>query len=219
MAPFVLVCAEQACTGQVAPSFRPKTGIKGQEDAGFDASYSYKGWLNVFFTELETDRLFLRNICSCDREFIYSEFTDDFINKYLFDAEPMKSINEADELIEFYTVQEPSNRHRWVIELKQNGEKIGTCGYHCWNIKEGKVEIGYELVEKYNGYGYMNEAIIKVVEFARINMRVKEIKACIYYKNEKSKRIVTGNGFEYGGIEMVKRKGIEYKHEIYRLMI
>ena len=90
----------------------------------------------MVFTELETDTLFLRNICSRDR---------DFVSKYLFDAEPMKPINEVD-----------------------------------------------ELIEKYNGYGYMNEAIIKIIEFARINMRVKEIKAGIYYKMKNQKKLLRG---------------------------
>ena len=38
----------------------------------------------MFFKELETDRLFLKNISSDDREFIFTVFSNDDVKKYLF---------------------------------------------------------------------------------------------------------------------------------------
>ena len=64
---------------------------------------------------IETKRLLLKCIDQSDREFIFEEFQNDFINQFLFDAEPMTDIKEADDLIEFYNMQEPRNQNRWVL--------------------------------------------------------------------------------------------------------
>ena len=82
------------------------------------------------FKEIETERLWLKNISDEDIEFIFEQFSNDDINRYLYDAEPMKEVSEAQELIDFYTVSEPRNQHRWILVRKSDGVKLGTCGFH-----------------------------------------------------------------------------------------
>ena len=82
------------------------------------------------FKELETEWLWLKNICYEDVEFIFEQFSNDDINRYLYDAEPMKELFEAQELIDFYTVSEPRYQHRWILVRKSDGVKLGTCGFH-----------------------------------------------------------------------------------------
>ena len=48
----------------------------------------------MLFKELETDRLILKNISPEDNEFIYTLFSNDQVNKYLFDAEPLKCVKQ-----------------------------------------------------------------------------------------------------------------------------
>lgn len=66
----------------------------------------------MFFNNIETDRLFLKNISSDDRDFIFSEFSNDVVNRYLFDAEPLTDVEGSDEIINFYTQQEPRLQNR-----------------------------------------------------------------------------------------------------------
>ena len=61
----------------------------------------------MLFHEIETERLRLKNISFEDREFMSKQFSDDSVNKYLFDAEPLNNLKEADELIDFYLQPEP----------------------------------------------------------------------------------------------------------------
>jgi [ribosomal protein S5]-alanine N-acetyltransferase len=103
----------------------------------------------MFFKELETDRLVLKNICSEDKDFILKQFSNDTVNQYLFDAESLNNLEEANELIDFYIQPEPRTQHRWILILKVNGIKIGTCGFHCWNKNNNSVEIGYDLQKQY----------------------------------------------------------------------
>ena len=78
----------------------------------------------MLFRELETDRLLLKNISAKDSEFILAMFSNDEVNRFLFDAEPLKDIQEADELIDFYTQEEPRGHHRWVLVRKDDGVKV-----------------------------------------------------------------------------------------------
>ena len=61
----------------------------------------------MLFKNIETKRLILKNISTDDREFIFNQFSNDMVNRYLFDAEPLINIEDADELINFYIQPEP----------------------------------------------------------------------------------------------------------------
>lgn len=65
----------------------------------------------MFFQEIETERLLLKNISFDDRDFMLKEFSDDAVNRYLFDVEPLSNLEEADELINFYLQPEPRAQH------------------------------------------------------------------------------------------------------------
>ena len=168
------------------------------------------------FIDIETKRLSLKCIDQSDRDFIFQEFQNDFINKYLYDQEPMTDIHEADDLIDFYTMNEPRNQNRWVIIEKNSKNKIGTCGFHLWNREKHEVEIGFELLEIYNGKGYMSEAVEAIIEFAKLQMQVATIKAIVYIENSNCKKLVERFGFKaIGKEEDCVFRGKTYIHDIY----
>lgn len=171
----------------------------------------------MVFTDIETDRLILKNISMDDREFIFSQFSDDVVNRYLFDAEPLTDIQGADEIIAFYTQPEPRPQQRWILVRKADGVKMGTCGFHCWNQRAGKVEVGYDLKEAYWGNGYMQEALNAIIPFAREKMHVNEIVACIAIDNQRSLHAVEKQGFVRCGSTTLVFRGREYPHHLYAL--
>jgi ribosomal-protein-alanine N-acetyltransferase len=173
----------------------------------------------MFYNNIETDRLLLKNIDNGDREFIFSQFSDDDINKYLFDAEPLTDISGADEIIEFYLEPEPRPQHRWIVIRKADGMKMGTCGFHCWGIKDSRVEIGYDLKKEFWGNGYMYEALNGIIEFAKGSMNIKEINACIYTENHKSISLAEKLGFVLTGSKYELFRGKKYLHSIYSLTL
>jgi ribosomal-protein-alanine N-acetyltransferase len=172
----------------------------------------------MFYNEIETERLILKNISFTDRDFILNQFSNDVINKYLFDAEPLKTLDEADELINFYLQPEPRPQHRWILTLKSNNTKIGTCGFHCWDTTNQCVDIGYDLLEEYWRQGFMSEALNAILDFARNEMMVKRVNAHIYVDNLKSIRVVERLGFTFQGeTEMCLFHNQQYLHKIYTL--
>lgn len=173
----------------------------------------------MFFKEFETDRLILKNISKDDRAFILRQFSNDRINEFLFDAEPLKSLEEADEIIDFYLQPEPREQHRWVLILKSNGCLIGTCGFHCWDRKNNQVDIGYDLQEEHWGQGLMTEALQAILLFAENKMNVEKINAHIYVDNARSIKIAKKLGFIfYGETEICVFRDRKYLHNIYSLV-
>lgn len=173
----------------------------------------------MLFTDLETERLILKNISLEDGEFVFNQFTNDTINRYLYDAEPLSNMDEAEELIRFYIQPEPRLQHRWIIVSKSGKEKMGTCGFHCWNQKDRSVEVGYDLCEVFWGKGYMTEAVKEVISFARNRMCIREMRACIYVDNSRSILLAERNGFMLSGTCLQKFRDKEYPHNIYSLFL
>jgi ribosomal-protein-alanine N-acetyltransferase len=169
------------------------------------------------FVDLETERLHLKCIDQSDREFIFEEFQNEYINQYLYDADPMTEIKQADDLIEFYNMKEPRNQNRWVLINKLNNVKMGTCGVHLWDRKKNQVEIGFELMQQYTGKGYMTEAVEAILEFARTIMKANKVIAIVYLENGQCKRLLEKFGFIIVGKEECKFRERMYLHDVYEL--
>ncbi|MCL2050820.1 MAG: GNAT family N-acetyltransferase [Lachnospiraceae bacterium] len=172
----------------------------------------------MLFRGLETDRLLLKNISAADREFIFSVFSNDDVNRFLFDAEPLKEIKDADDLIDFYTIEELRWHHRWVLVRKNDGVKLGTCGFHCWDKETGCCDVGYDLLPDCWGKGYMLEAMRTIIKFAKDEMNIKQINTCIYINNKKSIRLAEKCGFGFmGQMKDEFFRGKKYPHKIFSL--
>ena len=170
------------------------------------------------FTELETDRLYLRNISLKDRGFIFKQFSCEKVTQYLFDVEPLTSIQDADKIIAFYVKPEPRLQHRWVIVEKESGATIGTCGFHVWDRKENCCDVGYDLYPDFWHKGYMSEAMKSILAFAKENMNVQRIDARIFPNNRSSVKLAEKLGFIFLG--QTKDEvfcGEKYLHKIYSL--
>ncbi len=172
----------------------------------------------MLFRELETERTYLKNISAADREFLYRHFSHAAVNTYLFDAEPPANLNEADAIIALYTAPEPRTLHRWILARKEDGVKLGTCGFHCWEKTESCCDVGYDLFPEYWGNGYMHEALREILRFARTDMSIKKIHACIYPDNHASIRLAEKNGFIFSGAMKDEIfRGKRYPHMMFTL--
>ena len=174
----------------------------------------------MLFKDLETRRLYLRNISKADLDFIYTQFSNDLVNLHLYDVEPVLDIQGADEIIEYYTQPEPRGHHRWILVRKADDVKIGTCGFHGWDRENKCCDIGYDLYPDYWGNGFMFEALLAIIDFAMKDMDIKCINACIYTENEKSFMLAEKLGFQFSG--KIKNEiflGNKYPHKIFSLSL
>ncbi len=167
---------------------------------------------------IETDRLILKNITKSDQSFTLSHFSDPVVTKHLYDNEPIKTLKEADDIITSYTEPKPKGQQRWVLSLKDNGVRIGTCGFHCFEEASGCIEIGYDLQQMYSGNGFMNEALTAILTYAKESDEIRIVKAHVSINNKKSIQVVQRLGFVFEGETKVYTfKGVDYQHNIYVL--
>ncbi len=171
----------------------------------------------MFFTELETKRMQLKNISRDDREFMFRQFSDSDVSRYLYDEEPFTDISEADGLIDFYLEEEPRNQHRWILVSKEDGTKMGTCGFHCWDRSTGYCEIGYDLYPDFWHHGYATEALDAILAFAQKEMQVKEIAAHVAKENIASAKLLQKHVFVDSGETVIYVfRGKEYPHNVFK---
>lgn len=108
---------------------------------------------------LETKRTELRRITDQDLSFIPGHFSDVDVCRYLVDAEPAGSAEEAQEIINWCNGDgnPDSTNNRWLIVLKQAGEPIDTVGFRNWGGRNHIAEIGHGLASLHWSRGIIRD--------------------------------------------------------------
>lgn len=74
---------------------------------------------------------------------------------------------------------------------KISNKIIGNCGFHTWNSKHQRAEIGYDLrFDECKNKGYMKEALEKILEFGFVEMKLNRIEAVIDANNTPSLKLL-----------------------------
>ncbi|MEO2055410.1 MAG: GNAT family N-acetyltransferase [Nitrospira sp.] len=87
----------------------------------------------------------------------------------------------------------PSN---WRIFIRESGEPIGSIGFIRWEGEARLGELGFILMSKYTGRGYMTEACKAVLSFGLHQMGLETIEAVSLPKNAASLRVLEKSGME-----------------------
>lgn len=118
------------------------------------------------FPALETSRLNLTALRKDDTNAIFELFSDPAVVKY-YDLDAFSDLSQATKLIALFESRFDDNLGiRWAIRLKEQDKLIGTCGFNSWNPKMKNAVIGYDLLPKHWGSGYITEAIHKIASAA-----------------------------------------------------
>lgn len=167
--------------------------------------------------DLQTERLILKGISEEDIDFIFQQFSNDEVNRYLYDAEPTKTRQDAEDIMHMYTQQKETKAYRWIITLKSDNTKIGTLGFHIWKRETQTCEIGYDLQPNFWGKGYGKEAVKAMLDYIVPTLELNSITACIYEENIASSALVKSLGFADSQEQRTERfRGKEYLHSIYK---
>lgn len=163
------------------------------------------------YPRLETVRLVLRALRMEDAGFIFQEWGDPVVTYYMRDEEPLKTLEQAEEMLR--PLQEPERMPDfkwWGIELRAEGRLIGTCGYCRWDKRHHRAEIGYDLWPDYWGQGLMPEALRVLIRFGFEEMGLNRVEATTHTENQRSQRVLAGLGFQREGLlrEYYCRDGI-----------
>lgn len=84
----------------------------------------------------------------------------------------------------------------YLIVIKELKTVIGSIDFKYLPDEQGVTEIGYGMRPKYEGHGYMTEAVLAMIAFAKEN-GVKTIVADTLPDNAKSQRVLVRCGFTF----------------------
>jgi len=149
---------------------------------------------------LRTERLVLRPMRTDDLEFVFRHFSNPDVYRYLVDASPVETVEQARSIVEFYTAERDAPQRRWVITRADDAEPIGTCGFHLWSRAHHRAELGYDLAPEWWGRGLMSEALDAALRHGFDDLLLHRVAACIHPDNLASLRLAERLGFVREGM-------------------
>ena len=147
--------------------------------------------------KFETDKFLVRPIDNGDVDFAFENWTQELeIAKYMT-WKPHKSRDETQRFIDACLEGWENNDYTWIIEKKHQREIIGSFAARR---NAHKVDIGYLLLKRFWGKGYMPEIIKAFINEAFKINGVYRVWAVCDIDNYASRRAMEKAGMKYEGI-------------------
>ena len=145
------------------------------------------------YPSIETERLLLRPVTLDDAEAMFQYASDRENTRYTFPTN--QSLEETKNNIAQFYLANPLGR--WGIELKSNGQFIGTIDLHKIDPVFKKAAIGYIINKKYWKQGLTTEATRAVIELAFEKIGMNKLIAVHDKANPASGRVMEKSGMRY----------------------
>ena len=142
----------------------------------------------------------LRHISPADRDDWLAVWHSPGALDYLIDFDGKPEPEVADAIIDWAQriVRERSGI-RWAITLKPATRMIGSCGFHLYEPRHRRAEIGYELHSDYWRRGIMTEAATAVLRFCFEQLDLHRAEADVVEGNVASAALLKKVGFTLEG--------------------
>ena len=146
---------------------------------------------------VEIERLLLRPVTLDDAEAMFAYASDKDNTRYTFLTN--QSLEETkNNIAQFYLVNPLG---RWGIELKSNGQFIGTIDLHKIDPVLKKAAIGYIINKKYWNQGLTTEANRAVIELAFEKIGMNKLVALHDKDNPASGKVMEKSGMHFSHVE------------------
>ena len=137
------------------------------------------------FRSLETERLLLKEISMHDLDFLFEIRNNEANNRYI--GRKKSSLEQVQQFITDRISDFNEKRGIvWMIFDKESQQNIGSVCYWNFNFEAISAEIGYELAPEFQGKGFMQEALSKVIDFGFNELNLQTIEAFTDEKNTAS---------------------------------
>ncbi|MCW3160656.1 GNAT family N-acetyltransferase [Chryseobacterium oryctis] len=145
----------------------------------------------------ETERLILRPMSLDDKEFIFELYNSPKFIKYIGDRN-IKTVSDAENYIKnrFLPQFDKLGFGNYLMITKEGNHKIGGVGIF---EREGLdvVDIGFSLLEEFEGKGYAYEASLKVKSIGMDDFGLKKISAITTRDNFSSQKLIEKLGLKF----------------------
>jgi len=152
------------------------------------------------FPELNTTRLRLRAPLPRDAAALLGILGDPEVTRY-HNMPTLTTLAQAQAALgRLQQRYEARDAIRWVIELLESGEMIGTVGLLRFELQHRRAEVGYEISRPVWGRGLASEAVAAVARYGFSVMRLHTIEAGVLPENHRSVRVLQKLGFVEEGL-------------------
>jgi ribosomal-protein-alanine N-acetyltransferase len=148
-----------------------------------------------------TDRLIVRKWEESDTKDLFEYCSDPEVTKYLTfptyrsKDDALARIHAMHQAYEQYCAGHKDTNIDFAIELKSEGKVIGSVGFVGY--KSDVLELGYVVNPKYQGQGYMTEALKGMLQYIRKHNLAKRIEAKFDSDNAASGKVMEKAGMKF----------------------
>ncbi|MGI8820202.1 MAG: GNAT family N-acetyltransferase [Chthoniobacterales bacterium] len=146
---------------------------------------------------LETERLVLRRLTLGDAALMLELLNDPSFIRNVADR-GVRTLADAENYLttKVLPIYEQHGFGFYRVELKANGEPIGTCGLAKRETID-YIDIGYGFLERFAGCGYATESAAGVMDYARKILQLPQVVGFTSPKNHASIRVLQKLGLRY----------------------
>lgn len=151
---------------------------------------------------IETERLFLRELRETDLEGMFALDSDPEVHKYLGNK-PVKNIDESKKILESVLTQyKERGIGRFAVIEKSTGDFVGWSGLRLnteynMNGYTKYYDVGYRLIKRFWGKGYATESGKASIDYAFNVLKLPEIYATTEIGNQASHNALLKIGLHY----------------------
>jgi len=149
-------------------------------------------------SNLHTNRLLLLPVQDSDIEYIHRGLSDPKVIKHY--GVSYETLEDTKEQMDWYRqLRENETGFWWKIQIKQSKEFIGAIGLNDIQPEHRRGEIGFWLLPKFWGQGFISEALPVVLKYGFNDLCLHRIEAWIEAGNTASSKVVEKFGFQKEG--------------------
>lgn len=149
---------------------------------------------------LETDRLILRKIKIEDASIAFNNWCNsDEVDKYVLWKKHQSIETTIEQYKKWLEEYDDEKTFRWIVELKDTHNLIGTIDVSKSFIKHASCEIGYCYSDKYWNKGYATEALKTVIKYLFEECDAELVNAEFMENNPASGKVMEKSGTKFEG--------------------
>jgi ribosomal-protein-alanine N-acetyltransferase len=151
------------------------------------------------FPVIDLGDFYLREKRDSDVENFFHYYSDPEVNKFILCEIPQDLEQARRELHYWRGVFYQNDGIYFAIADKATDQMIGSIGLTSHNVYQSRVELSYDLAQRYWQKGIMTRAIKAVVKYAFEVLKVNRIEASVATYNVPSKNLLLKCGFTLEG--------------------
>jgi RimJ/RimL family protein N-acetyltransferase len=156
-----------------------------------------------FPAEIVTERLVLRPPRAGDGAVVNKAVVEtiDTLQKWMPWSRPTPTVEQTELWCRRSAVEFLARRELPLLMFSREGETfIGSSSSHSIDWTVPRLEIGYWVRRRFEGQGYVTEAVTALAEFAFETLKMARVQIRMNERNERSWRVAERAGFQLEGV-------------------